>query len=62
MEEELVSPADNELLLESSPAAMRLGVDALTCLASAAAAAAAAAAFAAFSALALAFAPFSASV
>ena len=61
MEEELVSPADNELLLESSPAAMRLGVDALTCLAPAAVAAAAAA-FAAFSALALAFAPFSASV
>ena len=54
MEEELVSPADNELLLESSPAAMRLGVDALTCLASAAAAAAAAlvalSAFAAFAA------------
>ena len=59
MEEELVSPADDELWLEFSPAVMRLGVDALTCLAPAAVAAAA---LAAFSLFAPAFEPFSASV
>ena len=57
-----VTPADNELSLESSPAAMRLGVDALTRVPAAAAAAAALAALSALSAFAAAFELFAASI
>ena len=57
-----VTPADNELSLESSPAARRLGVDALSRVPAAAAAAAALAALSALSAFAAVFDLFAASI